>query len=189
MHQITGVRLSRVRMGIEVTVMSLGWLLGGTVGVGTLLFAVLIGPSVAYVLQFARAAGRPRHASRGSMAVELVIRLVENNSNRTRIRYPTVLGIIGQWLAPTMIRLQTSALLDPAVRCANAQNPGVPQLGNEEPSRGGPETINFRLLRLGLAQGAATMSRTGVPTLDLRRCRYAAIGPGSHPVVPRQENQ
>jgi uncharacterized membrane protein YczE len=33
-----------VRTAIEVTVLALGWLLGGTVGVGTLLYAVAIGP-------------------------------------------------------------------------------------------------------------------------------------------------
>lgn len=31
---------------VEITVLSVGWLLGGTVGVGTVLFAVLIGPLV-----------------------------------------------------------------------------------------------------------------------------------------------
>jgi uncharacterized membrane protein YczE len=33
-----------VRTGIEVTVLLFGWALGGTVGVGTLLYAVTIGP-------------------------------------------------------------------------------------------------------------------------------------------------
>src|SRR3569833_623127 len=33
-----------VRTGIELTVLLLGWLLGGTVGVGTLLYAVTLGP-------------------------------------------------------------------------------------------------------------------------------------------------
>jgi hypothetical protein len=31
---------------VEVTVLVIGWLLGGTVGIGTVLFAVLIGPLV-----------------------------------------------------------------------------------------------------------------------------------------------
>ena len=43
----TGVRIGRVRLGIEGTVLVLGALLGGTVGVGTLLFAGLIGQSIA----------------------------------------------------------------------------------------------------------------------------------------------
>jgi uncharacterized membrane protein YczE len=35
-----------VRTGIEVLVVAVGWLLGGTVGIGTLLYAVAIGPLV-----------------------------------------------------------------------------------------------------------------------------------------------
>ncbi len=36
-----------VRVCLEITVMSIGWYLGGTCGVGTLLFAFGIGPAVA----------------------------------------------------------------------------------------------------------------------------------------------
>ena len=46
-HQRTGVRVGRVRMGIEVTVFIVGALLGGKIGLGTALFALLIGQSVA----------------------------------------------------------------------------------------------------------------------------------------------
>jgi len=46
-HQRTGVRVGRVRMGIEVTVLIVGALLGGKIGLGTALFALLIGQSVA----------------------------------------------------------------------------------------------------------------------------------------------
>lgn len=49
-HRVTGIRVSRVRMAIEVTVLFAGWLLGGTVGLGTLLFALLIGQSIAISL-------------------------------------------------------------------------------------------------------------------------------------------
>ena len=35
-----------MRSGIEVLVVALGWLLGGTVGIGTLLYAAAIGPLV-----------------------------------------------------------------------------------------------------------------------------------------------
>jgi uncharacterized membrane protein YczE len=49
-HFKTGVRVGRVRMGIEVVVLVAGWILGGTVGVGTALFALLIGQSVAIFL-------------------------------------------------------------------------------------------------------------------------------------------
>ena len=41
-----GHSLRRVRTTIELTVLAGGWLLGGTVGVGTALFAVCIGPLV-----------------------------------------------------------------------------------------------------------------------------------------------
>ena len=47
LNEKTGVRVGRVRTGIEVVVLTIGWLLGGVVGVGTLLFAMLIGQSVA----------------------------------------------------------------------------------------------------------------------------------------------
>jgi len=49
-HFKTGIRVGRVRMGIEVVVLVAGWILGGTVGVGTALFALLIGQSVAIFL-------------------------------------------------------------------------------------------------------------------------------------------
>ena len=50
LHYRTGVRVGRVRMAIEVTVLVIGFLMGGTVGVGTALFALLIGQSVAISL-------------------------------------------------------------------------------------------------------------------------------------------
>jgi len=42
----TGGSIKLIRTGIEVTVLAAGWLLGGTVGVGTVLYAVAIGPIV-----------------------------------------------------------------------------------------------------------------------------------------------
>jgi len=39
-----GLSIRVVRTGLEVTVLAIGWLLGGTVGVGTVLYAVSIGP-------------------------------------------------------------------------------------------------------------------------------------------------
>lgn len=58
-HNVTGVRVGRVRLAIEVTVLLSGALMGGTVGVGTLLFALLIGHSVAISLGIvARLTGR-----------------------------------------------------------------------------------------------------------------------------------
>ena len=43
LHQKTGVRVGRVRMSIEILVFLIGALLGGKVGLGTALFALLIG--------------------------------------------------------------------------------------------------------------------------------------------------
>jgi len=42
----TGIRIGAVRALLEISVLVVGFLLGGTVGVGTLAFAALIGPSV-----------------------------------------------------------------------------------------------------------------------------------------------
>ena len=47
LHNRTGIRVGRVRMGIEVMVLIVGALLGGKIGLGTALFALLVGQSVA----------------------------------------------------------------------------------------------------------------------------------------------
>jgi uncharacterized membrane protein YczE len=57
-----GHSLRVVRTAIELTVLAIGWLLGGTVGIGTVLFAVAIGPLVHYFiprLAIARPAPQP----------------------------------------------------------------------------------------------------------------------------------
>ena len=46
----TNLPIAAVRATLEITVMSIGWYLGGTVGAGTLLFALGIGPAVALSL-------------------------------------------------------------------------------------------------------------------------------------------
>ena len=46
----TNLSIAFVRAALEITVMSIGWYLGGTVGLGTVLFAFGIGPSVALSL-------------------------------------------------------------------------------------------------------------------------------------------
>jgi uncharacterized membrane protein YczE len=50
LHYRTGVRVGRVRLGIELAALSLGAFLGGSFGIGTALFALLIGQSVAISL-------------------------------------------------------------------------------------------------------------------------------------------
>jgi len=46
LQQKTNLPIAAVRAFLEITVMSIGWYLGGTIGVGTLLFAFGIGPAV-----------------------------------------------------------------------------------------------------------------------------------------------
>jgi uncharacterized membrane protein YczE len=56
-----------VRTGIELTVLATGWLLGGTVGVGTVLYALSIGPLAhVFVPFFARGRPTPEHALEGA---------------------------------------------------------------------------------------------------------------------------
>ncbi|HEX6956151.1 MAG TPA: hypothetical protein VF156_14855 [Agromyces sp.] len=50
LHRRTGWRIWIVRTGIEVSVLATGWLLGGNVGIGTLAFALLIGPLCGYTI-------------------------------------------------------------------------------------------------------------------------------------------
>ncbi|MGC3955111.1 MAG: hypothetical protein QM804_12855 [Propionicimonas sp.] len=46
----TGASIRLVRTIIEVTVLAIGWLLGGTVGVGTIVYALAIGPLVQWFM-------------------------------------------------------------------------------------------------------------------------------------------
>jgi hypothetical protein len=50
-HRRTGWSIAPVRIGIELSAVAAGALLGGTVGFGTLLFALAIGPGVALALR------------------------------------------------------------------------------------------------------------------------------------------
>ncbi len=52
LHARTGAPIWVVRTGIEVTVLAVGWLLGGQVGIGTLAFALLIGPICGRTIPF-----------------------------------------------------------------------------------------------------------------------------------------
>ncbi|MGY5958150.1 YitT family protein [Kosakonia sp. BK9b] len=45
-HARTGWSVRSIRTTIEISVLSVGWLLGGTVGVGTVLYALTIGPLI-----------------------------------------------------------------------------------------------------------------------------------------------
>ena len=50
LQKLTNFPIAVVRGTLEISVVSIGWYLGGTVGVGTLLFAFGIGPCVAFGL-------------------------------------------------------------------------------------------------------------------------------------------
>ncbi len=51
-HKRTGIRISRARLSIELTVLVIGKILGGTLGIGTAMFALFIGASIATNLNF-----------------------------------------------------------------------------------------------------------------------------------------
>ena len=59
----TGWLIWIVRTGLEVTVLTIGWILGGQVGIGTLAFALLIGPMVNITLPLLTVPTRPAVAS------------------------------------------------------------------------------------------------------------------------------
>ncbi len=50
LHRVTGWKIWIVRTGIELVVLAAGWLLGGNVGIGTVAFALLIGPLCGYTI-------------------------------------------------------------------------------------------------------------------------------------------
>jgi len=50
-QRITNIPIGRVRTTIELIALLIGWKLGGIFGIGTIVFAILIGPIVALFLQ------------------------------------------------------------------------------------------------------------------------------------------
>ena len=50
LHRRTGLSIRLVRTSLEVVVVAIGWVLGGVVGIGTVLYAVAIGPLVQLML-------------------------------------------------------------------------------------------------------------------------------------------
>ena len=51
LHKRTGWPIWFVRTGLEVTVVAAGWALGGNAGIGTLVFALLVGPLCQYFMR------------------------------------------------------------------------------------------------------------------------------------------
>ncbi|MFI2184219.1 YitT family protein [Streptomyces sioyaensis] len=63
----TGHSLRLIRTLVELTVLALGWLLGGTVGVGTVLYALAVGPLAQFFLPwFVYRSGAGRGAGAGA---------------------------------------------------------------------------------------------------------------------------
>ncbi|MDV5355537.1 hypothetical protein QM201_11620 [Enterobacter asburiae] len=58
-HARTGWSVRSIRTVIELSVLLIGWLLGGTLGVGTVLYALTIGPLIQLCLPWFRFAQRP----------------------------------------------------------------------------------------------------------------------------------
>ncbi|WP_188316438.1 YczE/YyaS/YitT family protein [Solihabitans fulvus] len=59
----TGLSIRLVRTSIEVAVLAIGWLLGGTVGVGTVIYALAIGPLVQLFLPLFTWSAKTRDAA------------------------------------------------------------------------------------------------------------------------------
>lgn len=57
--RLTGWQVRWVRMGIEVAVLALGWVLGGVIGVGTVLYALTNGPLLQIFLPMFEIRDRP----------------------------------------------------------------------------------------------------------------------------------
>ena len=55
----TGLSVRVARAGIEIAVVTSGWLLGGPVGIGTLVFALAIGPAVQAAFRIFKVGAQP----------------------------------------------------------------------------------------------------------------------------------
>lgn len=60
LQRVTGLPIAVVRTSIEVAVIIIGWVLGGIVGLGTLMFALGIGPAVSVGLYLTAKLSGPR---------------------------------------------------------------------------------------------------------------------------------
>ena len=54
LQKVTDLPLVYVRNGLELTVVLVGWTIGGTAGIATLMFAIFIGPLAALAMQLLR---------------------------------------------------------------------------------------------------------------------------------------
>jgi uncharacterized membrane protein YczE len=63
LHRRTGRSIRLIRTGVEVAVVVTGFALGGTIGVGTLLYALSIGPLAQFFLRVFDVPEAPRHST------------------------------------------------------------------------------------------------------------------------------
>lgn len=63
----TGRSIRLIRTSLELTVLAAGWLLGGTVGIGTVVFALAIGPLAQLSMPVFHVATRPRTLEPGTI--------------------------------------------------------------------------------------------------------------------------
>jgi uncharacterized membrane protein YczE len=73
LHRRTGLSIRMVRTSMEVTVVVVGAFLGGAVGIGTVLYAVAIGPLVQWLLPLAIVELPERPVPAASGGEELVV--------------------------------------------------------------------------------------------------------------------
>ena len=59
LRRVVGAPLSPIRIAMEATALIAGWVLGGSIGVGTVITGVLIGPGIQFWLSVI---GDPHHA-------------------------------------------------------------------------------------------------------------------------------
>ena len=59
-HRTTGISIRFARIVLELTVVLIGWAMGGPAGVGTIVFALLIGPSVQWGFRVFKVKARPK---------------------------------------------------------------------------------------------------------------------------------
>jgi uncharacterized membrane protein YczE len=62
LQQRTNAPIAWVRISIEITVTIIGWTLGGVVGIGTVMFALGIGPAVSAGLFLTEAISKKKNA-------------------------------------------------------------------------------------------------------------------------------
>ncbi len=70
LHRRYGWSIRRVRTALEVVVLVVGFVLGGTVGIGTIVFALTIGPLVQWALKAVDREGRVSRRRRAEIAAE-----------------------------------------------------------------------------------------------------------------------